>query len=89
MTRREAKMIAEELFHLIRKDCQAAAHEVAVAEHEEYLNIKEAAALLKCSPLTLYKMKERICCYTKIGNQLRFPKSKLLKLLSEGKLRGS
>lgn len=87
--RHEAKMIAEELFSLLRNDCKKAAKEVVEIETDEYLDMEEAAALLKCSKWTLYKRKDSaIGAYTKIGNKLRFRKSVLLKALREGKFKG-
>lgn len=87
--RHEAKMIAEELFALIRGECASAVKEITETEHESYLSVPEACALLNCSPWTLYKKKDAaIGTYTKIGNKLRFRKSALLKAMREGKFKG-
>lgn len=85
--RQEAKMIAEELYMLIRPDLRKATKDMLEKDTEEFLNIKDAAALIGCSPSTLYKTKDRIGAYTKVGNQLRFPKSALMQLIREGKLK--
>lgn len=85
--RSEAKMIAEELFSLIRNDCNKVAKEYVATVNECYLNIQEAADIIGWSTSTLYKKKDMIGAYTKIGNQLRFPKSVLLQLIREGKLK--
>lgn len=87
LRRGEAKMIAEELFALIRTDIKKIVKEMTQADQEEYLDINQAAALLRCSPHTLYKTKEKTG-YTKFGNKLRFRKSTLLQMMKEGKLKG-
>lgn len=87
--RHEAKMIAEELYSLLKNDCKKVVQQVAETETDEYLDMKEAAALLKCSPWTLYRKKDTaVGAYTKIGNKLRFRKSVLLKAIYEGKFKG-
>lgn len=85
--RNEAKMIAEELYALIRTDCMRFTKEYMDTTHEEYLNIKEAAKILGWSVFTLYRNKKLIGSYTKVGKELRFPKSHLLKMISEGRLK--
>lgn len=94
LRRQEAKMIAEELFGLLKDDfrkvAKNVAESVAQTDYEEYLNINEAASILKISPGTLYRTKDRLVkgSYTKVGNQLRFPKSVLMRQIHEGRMRG-
>lgn len=87
--RNEAKMIAEELYSLIKSDCSKVVKEVADRETEEYISVKEAAAILKCSTWTIYRKKDTAIggAYTKIGHKIRFKKSAIIKALEEGKFK--
>ena len=58
-TRNHAKMIAEELFKIIRKDCIEATKEIVKDETEEFICLKEAARILGISPSTMYKKKDQ------------------------------
>lgn len=87
LRRHEAKMIAEELFALMRNDIKKVTTAIAEAGQEEYLNLKDTAAFLSMSKSTLYKKKDDIGCYTKVGRQIRFSKSALIQSINEGRLR--
>ena len=67
MTRAEAKMIAEELYKLMRK---------GDVLPERYLNAKEAAELLGRPLRTLYNKVSELP-HTKVGKHLRFKESSL------------
>lgn len=87
LRRHEAKMIAEELFALISNDVKKVTTAIAGAGQEEYLNLNDTAAFLSMSKSTLYKKKDDIGCYTKVGRQIRFSKSALIKSINEGRLK--
>lgn len=84
LTRNQAKMIAEELYKLIRKDVVNVAAETAHDETEEYLCPKEAARMLGWSVSNVYKRKDDLKCYVKIKGRLRFPKSQLHRVIQSG-----
>ena len=89
MTRAQAKIIAEELYKLMRKDILFVVQETTIDENEEYLTSVEAAKMLGWSIGTLYNRKKDIGSYIKVGNQLRFPKTKLKRIIESGRLKGS
>lgn len=68
MTRREARMIAEELWKLMQRERPQA--------EEEWLTVKEAAAYMKCSTWTVYHNIE-VLPHTKTGGRLMFTKAGL------------
>lgn len=74
LTRYDAKMIAAELFKLLKKEEDA---KKPVAPNEELLTIKEAAEILKCSKNTIYQNIHTIP-HVKVGNRLRFTRTTLL-----------
>ncbi len=80
MTRTEARLIAEELHKLLRKDIKSALAGMTAAETEEYLSAKQAASLLGWSVRTLYNRIEDIP-HTKQGKHLRFRKSAIIAYL--------
>lgn len=84
MTRREAKMIAEELYKLIRPQVVAASKEVAIDESEIFLSTKEAAGMLGISATRLYKTKHLYGCYSKVNGRLRFSRNRLTKRIQTG-----
>ena len=67
LTRKDARMIAEELFALMKKE---------EAVPERYLNAKEAAEMLGMPLGTLYHKVGGIP-HTKVGKRLRFTESTL------------
>ena len=71
ITRKEARMIAEELFALLKKE---------QAVPERYLSAKEAAELLGMPLGTLYHKVDGIP-HTKVGKRLRFTESGLRKYM--------
>lgn len=76
MTRTDAKMIAEELFKLFKKNS------LAQRPMEKYIGITEAAELLGMPKNTLYKKVQQIP-HVKRGRQLLFKESSL-KMYMEG-----
>jgi hypothetical protein len=80
MTRSEAKMIAEELHKIIRKDVKKTLSEIVAIEAEEYLDTKQAAAFLGWKVQTLYNRIEDIP-HSKNGKKLIFTKSSLSQFL--------
>lgn len=84
LTRNQAKMIAEELYKLIRKDVVSAATEVMQDETEEYLCVKDAARMLGWSVSNVYKHKDDLKCYVRLNGRLRFPKSQLHRVIQSG-----
>lgn len=86
ITREEARLIAQELMALIRPDIKKVVKEITERDQEEFLTLSQAAQMLGISPGTLYRTKYRIG-YTKVGNQLRFPKSSLIRAVYNGKMR--
>ncbi|MFC2812253.1 MAG: helix-turn-helix domain-containing protein [Prevotella conceptionensis] len=71
LTRKDARMIAEELFALMQRE---------KAVPERYLNAKEAAELLGMPLGTLYHKVGGIP-HTKVGKRLRFTESTLRKYM--------
>ncbi len=86
ITRKEAAMIAEELYKKLRPDVISAAKEIAKVETEEYLTPKDVARLLGWNQFTVYKKKDQLGCYVKLNNRLLFPKSKFHELLQSGRI---
>lgn len=84
ISRKEAKMIAEELYKFIRKDCCEATEVILKDETEEFICLKEAARMLGMSPGWLYKSKDKIGCYTKVKGRIRFAKSRLKRAVIAG-----
>ena len=84
ISRKEAKMIAEELYNFIRKDAVKATEEILKDETEEFLCLKDAARLLGMSPGSLYRSKDKIGCYSKVNGRIRFAKSRLKRAVIAG-----
>lgn len=84
ISRKEAKMIAEELYNFIRKDAVKATEEILKDETEEFIGLKDAAQMLGMSPSTLYKNKDKFGCYSKMNGRIRFAKSRLKKVVIAG-----
>lgn len=85
-TRAQAKMIAEELYKLVKGDVVDAAKEVTKQETEEYLSVKEVAQMLKWAPITVYRRKDDIGCYVKSKNRILFIKSQVHRAIQLGRL---
>ncbi|MDE7421744.1 MAG: helix-turn-helix domain-containing protein [Muribaculaceae bacterium] len=86
ITRKDAKMIAEELFRMMRGDVISAAKEITKLETEEYYTPKDVARILGWNQYTVYKKKDILGCYVRINNRLLFPKSKLHAAIQSGRL---
>lgn len=86
MTRREARMIAEELYKMVRGDIKEAGKELVKMENEEYITVKDVARILGWAPITVYRRKDDIGCYVRSKNRLRFVKSQLHRAIQEGRL---
>lgn len=86
ITRNQAKMIAEELYKIIRKDVVSAAKDIVVEETDELINSNDAAKILNWSVGTLYNRKNDIGSFVKVGNRLMFSKRALMQRISSGSL---
>lgn len=86
ITRKEAAMIAEELYKKLRPDVIAAAKEITKIETEEYYTPKDVARILGWHQFTVYKKKDLLGCYVKLNNRLLFPKSKFHEVLQSGRI---
>ncbi len=71
MTRPEARMIAEELHKLFRKDIETVIKTTVSEETDTYISAKEAAAMLGWEIQTLYNRIKDIP-HVKVGKKLRF-----------------
>ncbi len=76
MTRRECKMIAEELAKALRTEFQRIVNEVVIEENEKYLSAKEACEMLGWSMNTLYHRIKDVP-HVKVGKHLRFTERSL------------
>ena len=80
MTRTEARILAEELYKLMRKDVKRIVEETVIECSDEWVGVGEAANILGCSVGTLYNNISNIPP-TNNGRLLRFKKSELIKYL--------
>lgn len=87
MTRAQAKLIAEELYKLLRNDVVSATKEIASEDMDQYMSAPEAASMLGWTVKTLYARKNDIGSYTKVGRKLMFRRSQLMKIIDSGKLK--
>ena len=78
MTRNDARILAEELYKLIRKDVKLYVSQAVMKESDEWLTPEQVAGLLHMSKS--YVMHSDIP-YTKIGCRRRYRKSDIIKLL--------
>ncbi|MBD5280384.1 MAG: hypothetical protein HDS35_07565 [Bacteroides sp.] len=83
-TRQHAKMIAEEMIKLLRKDVVGVMGQVVKEETTEFICTKEAALLLGVSVGRLYQTKDSYGCYTKVNGRIKFDKHLLIRRISEG-----
>ena len=80
MTRTEARMVAQELYKLIKNDILRQVSETAINESGWNLNIDQASEILGWKPKTIRnKIKE--IPHIKVGGRLRFSEYKLRKYL--------
>ncbi len=86
ITRKEAAMIAEELYKKLRPDVISVAKEIAKVESEEYLTPKDVSRILGCSPYTVRRKKDDLKCYVRINGRIYFVKSQLHKMIQSGML---
>lgn len=84
ITRKDAKMIAEELFKMIRGDVISASKEITKVETEEYLTPKDVSRILGWSPWTVRKKKDDLKCYVRVNGRIYFMKSQLHKMIQSG-----
>lgn len=80
MTRQESRMIAEELYKLMRKDI-ARMHDAVREQQEEWLSSAEAARYLGVSVAYLKKNIDDIP-HTKVGRLNKFKKSSLYQYIN-------
>ena len=78
MTRNEARIIAVELYKLMKDDVKKHVHEFVMEEQEEWLSPKQAADILGVSvSFVLHSELPK----TKVGKLNRYRKSDIVKLL--------
>lgn len=80
MTRTEARMVAEELYKLLRKDLIERVTEINIEANDKQLSTKEAAEYLGYKPKTIYNNISRIPHY-KVGKALRFSQMALAEFI--------
>lgn len=78
MTRNEAKILAEELYKLMKKDIKNLVAQAVTEETDEWLTPEQAAGMLSMS--ISYVMHSDIP-YTKVGHRRRYRKSDIIKIL--------
>ena len=81
MTRNDARIIAEELYRLIKKDSQLLSNIVREV-NEEYMNSQQAAKFLGVS-ITFLKQNIKDIPHTKVGRLNRFKKSSLIEYINK------
>ncbi|GAB6868787.1 helix-turn-helix domain-containing protein [Bacteroides rodentium] len=79
MTRNDAKMIAEELYKLMRKDVKQLVCQSVREEAEEWLTTKQAAELMGMS---VSYIEHSDIPHTKVGRLNRYKKSDIVKLMN-------
>lgn len=82
MTRNEARMIAEELAYILKKQIAEAIKTAASEQTEEYINSDEAAALLGVKKSALYHTYRHDIPCRKIGRNLVFKKSAIINYIN-------
>lgn len=86
ITRKEAAMIAEELYKKIKGEVVSAAKEITMMESEEYLTPKDVSRILGWSPWTVRRKKDDLKCYVRINGRIFFVKSQLHKMIQSGRI---
>lgn len=84
MTKKEASMIAKELYDLMYEDIKSQLAEMFRGVSDEWLGIKDASDVIGWSKKTIYKRIDEIP-HTKVGRKYRFKKSELNKFLERDK----
>lgn len=80
MTRTEARMVAEELYKLLKKDIIGRVSKITTEANDKQLSTKEAAKYLGCKPKTIYNNISQIPHY-KVGRHLRFSEMALAEFI--------
>lgn len=83
LTRADARLIAQELHLLLRKDIDRAVHAQIDKASDEYIGTAEAAAMLGCKPKTIYNHRDRLP-HSKVGKYLRFSRNALHEMIRQG-----
>lgn len=78
MTRNEMKILAEELYRLMKKDIKNIVSQAVTKETDEWLTPEQVAEMLSMS--ISYVMHSDIP-YTKVGHRRRYRKSDIIELL--------
>lgn len=81
MTRAQARMIAEELYKLIKKDIPCFVHDAVIDGTDEYFNTAQAAEFLGVS-VSYVKSHINDIPHTKVGRLNKFKKSSLSSYMS-------
>mgnify|MGYP000213115634 CR=1 FL=1 len=79
MTRSEARLIAEELHKLMRKDIKILVEQSITDETEEWLSTKQVAEMMGVS---VSYVKQSDIPHTKVGRLNRYKKSDIVKLMN-------
>lgn len=79
MTRSEARLIAEELHKLMRKDIKILVEQSITDETEEWLSTKQVAEMMGVS---VSYVKQSDIPHTKVGRLNRYKKSDIQKLMN-------
>lgn len=79
MTRSEARLVAEELYKLMRKDVKQLVQQSVLEETEEWLTTKQAAELMGMS---VSYIEHSDIPRTKVGRLNRYKKSDIQKMMN-------
>lgn len=79
MTRNDAKMIAEELYKLMKKDIKQLVSQAVTDETEEWLNSRQVAEMMGVS---LSYVRQNEIPHSKVGRLNRYRKSDIVKLMN-------
>jgi len=81
MTRNEARLIAIELYKLMKDDVKKYVHEIVMEETDEWLNIQQVAEYMGMS-VGYIKDHIKDIPHTKVGRINRFRKSDIQKIMN-------
>lgn len=81
MTRREARMVAEELYNLMRSDIIGVAREQSVKAGDEYLTTEQAAQMLGMTAASLQHRSARFP-HVRVGRRNLYSRAAIAQLLT-------
>lgn len=79
MTRNDARLIAMELYKLMKDDIKKHVHEIVIEESDEWLTTKQVAGMMGMS---VSYVKQSDIPHTKVGRMNRYKKSDIKKLMN-------